>query len=385
MSQQDSFQERTEQATPKRRLDARRKGNVARSRELTTMVVMLSGSSLLVMFGHAFGARIVGLFQQTLSLPRERLLDVGYMVYHFTGSAQTMLQTLAPLFLVLVVAALLSSVALGGWSFSVQALGFKFERISIPKGLKRIFSVRGLVELSKALAKFSLIAVAGIYWMRFMADELMGLSYESIEVALLHAGAICMKSLLILSTTLILIAGADVPFQLWHHSKNLKMTRQEVRDEQKDTDGRPEVKSRIRMLQQQQATRRMMEAVPDASVVITNPTHFAVALKYDSEKMSAPVVVAKGKDLIAERIRNIAIENDVMLFSAPPLARVLFRSTKIGQQIPYELYRAVAQVLAYVFQLKDRTHFGGDDLQVPDITVDESAYSDSTANDENQE
>ncbi|MEO0998450.1 MAG: EscU/YscU/HrcU family type III secretion system export apparatus switch protein, partial [Pseudomonadota bacterium] len=164
----------------------------------------------------------------------------------------------------------------------------------------------------------------------------------------------------------------NAPFQLWHHRRNLKMTRQEVRDEQKETDGKPEVKQRIRLLQQQRANQRMMDEVPQATVVITNPTHYAVAVRYDQSRDSAPVVVAKGRDRIAARIREIADDNGVALFSAPPLARVLFRSTKLGQQIPYELYTAVAQVLAYVLRVRDAARPWLIDRPEPD--VDEAAF-----------
>ena len=191
--------------------------------------------------------------------------------------------------------------------------------------------------------------------------------------AVLAALELCGQSLLIVSATLILIAGADVPFQLWSHSRKLRMTKQEIKDEFKDTEGRPEVKSRIRSLQQQVAMRRMMEDVPDADVVITNPTHFAVALKYDDGSMGAPRVVAKGKDLIAARIRELAEEHAVPLFSAPPLARALFRSTKIGQEVPAALYTAVAQVLAYVYQVRDAR--AGVNIQKPALVdIDEEQF-----------
>jgi flagellar biosynthetic protein FlhB len=180
--------------------------------------------------------------------------------------------------------------------------------------------------------------------------------------------------MLVVSSGLILIAMADVPFQLWNYQKKLKMTRTEVRDEFKETEGRPEVKSRIRQLQQQVATRRMMAAVPDADVVITNPTHFAVALKYDDAKAGAPRVVAKGRDLIAARIREIATANGVPLFSAPPLARALYRSTKLEAEIPAALYTAVAQVLAYIFQIQKAATPGHRRPVPPVPDVDESSF-----------
>ncbi len=373
MSQKESFQERTEQATPKRLADAKKKGQIARSRELTTTVVMLAGGGILVASGSEIGSRLLKVLYTSFSFSREALFDPRTMLTQFSEAVFSMLIALLPLFGALSAAAILASVALGGWAFSPQSLGFKLERISIPKGLKRIFSVRGLVELSKALAKFGLIAVVAYFYLNYLREELIGLSFESPRQALAHAADICLKSLFLLSLTLIVVAAIDVPFQLWQHQKNMKMSRQEVRDEQKDTDGKPEVKAKIRMLQQQQANARMMEEVPNANVVITNPTHFAVAIKYSSDEMDAPVVVAKGRDHIAARIREIAKENNVPMFEAPPLARVLYRTTRVGKQIPYELYKAVAQVLAYVIQLADY-YKGGRYPQRPDAHVDESDF-----------
>ena len=232
-----------------------------------------------------------------------------------------------------------------------------------------MFSVRGLVELAKALGKFALVGVVAALWLRVIAPELLSLGYHSIRSALVDAGWMALWSLLLMSTALLLIAGLDVPFQLWQHSKNLRMTRQEIRDEQKDTDGRPEVKARIRQLQQQQANARMMDAIPEASVVITNPEHYAVAIRYDGAAMAAPVVVARGRDRIAARIREIARQHEVPIFHAPPLARALFKHTRLGQPIPFQLYKACAQVLAYLVQL-DQWRQGGPWPERPTPEVD---------------
>jgi flagellar biosynthetic protein FlhB len=256
----------------------------------------------------------------------------------------------------------------------MQAVGLKLERISPLKGIKRIFSANSLNELLKALAKFSIVALVAVAWLWYSVDEIAGLGREPVAVGIAHALKVCGLSLLVVSSGLVLIAAVDVPFQLWQYQKKLKMTRQQVKDEFKDTEGRPEVKSRIRSLQQQIAMRRMMEELPNADVVVTNPTHFAVALKYDDATMGAPKVIAKGKDLIAKRIREIAAEHKVPMFSAPPLARALFRSTELGDEIPSQLYTAVAQVLAYIYQIGETLRPGQAPPEPPTPEVNEDEF-----------
>jgi flagellar biosynthetic protein FlhB len=244
---------------------------------------------------------------------------------------------------------------MGGWSFSLETISFKLEKLDPIKGLARIFSLKSLVELAKALAKFVLLLGAAILVFFSIDQQLLSLTSMTPKAAGLEAATILVQVLLILSATMILIVALDVPFELWNHSKQLRMTKQEIRDEMKETDGNPQVKQRIRTLQRQLAEGRMMDDVKTADVVITNPTHYAVALQYLDRPGSAPKVVAKGKDLTALRIRSIATDCDIPIFEAPPLARALYRSTEIGYEIPHVLYMAVARVLAYVFQLKSAT------------------------------
>ena len=270
----------------------------------------------------------------------------------------------------------MTPIGLGGWSFSLKAVSFKWEKLDPIKGLGRVFALKGLMELSKVLAKFALIAgiSAGILWS--LIDELLGLGSEPVATAIIHVAKLCGWSFLACSSGLIIIALIDAPFQLWQHNKQLKMTKQEIKDENKETDGRPEVKGRIRALQQELSQRRMMEAVPTADVIITNPTHYAVALSYDQFNMKAPVVVAKGADLIAANIRAVAEQHNVAIVSAPPLARALYASTEIDQEIPGGLYVAVATILTYVYQLKTTYTSGGiapdvpGDLPIPDELSD---------------
>lgn len=371
---EETQQERTEQATPKRLEEARKKGDVPRSRELTMTAVMLSGAAAMLMFSGPASQKLLGAFESGFSVERVQIFDPSYMANSFGRIASESLLSLLPLAVVLLVAIFLSTASIGGFSFSTKAMAFKGERLSPLKGIKRMFSANSLNELIKAIAKFSLVAVIAVAWLWWSVEELLGLGREPILSAITHAVRICGMSLLIVSCGLILITAVDVPFQLWQFQKKMRMTKQQVRDELKDTEGKPEVKNRIRSLQQQIATRRMMEELPTADVVITNPTHFAVALKYDDKTMGAPRVVAKGKDLLAARIREVASDNKVPLFSAPPLARALFRSTEVGDEVPAKLYTAVAQVLAYIYQLNETLRPGQRPPERPNPEVNEDEF-----------
>lgn len=370
---EEAQQDRTERATPKRREDARKKGDVPRSRELTMTGVMLSGSGALLLMAGSLGGDLLTAFASGFSIEREQLLDERYLVPAFAEIASKGFLSLLPLAVVLLCAVFLSAAIIGGWSFSLKAAAFKAERLNPLKGLKRVFGANGLNELVKAIAKFGLVAVIAVSWLWYSSDDLLSLGRQPVAEAIRGSLQICGVSLLVVSLGLVVIAAFDVPFQLWQYEKKLRMTRQQVKDEFKETEGRPEVKARVRALQQQIATRRMMEELPTADVVITNPTHFAVALKYDDTTMGAPKVIAKGKDLIAKRIREVATEHGVPLFSAPPLARVLFRTADIGEEIPVRLYTAVAQILAYVYQLNETLRPGQQrpEPPVPDIDEDD--------------
>ena len=369
-------QERTEQPTPKRREDARKKGDVPRSRELTMTGVMLSGAASLLLFSGPFSGRLLESFSNALQIERAQIFDTSYTIQAFADVGGTVFAGLLPLAVILLSAVFLSAAAIGGWSFSFEATKFKFERMSPVKGIKRMFSANSLNELVKAIAKFAFVAAVAVAWLWWSVDELLGLGRQPVTSGISRAIEICGVSLLVVSCSLIFIAAFDVPFQLWQYQKKLRMTRQQVRDELKETEGRPEVKSRIRTLQQQIATRRMMEELPTADVVITNPTHFSVALKYDDATMGAPRVIAKGKDLIAARIREVAEEHKVPLFSAPPLARALYRTTEIGEEIPGRLYTAVAQVLAYIYQLNETLRPGQKRPEPPVVEIDEDEFRD---------
>jgi len=337
-------------------------------------VVMLSGASSILLLAEPMGGNLVSRFGEAFAIDRARVFDPAQMTTALAELATGVFGSLAPLAIILIAAAVLSAVLIGGWSFSLEAAAPKFGRLNPVKGLKRIFSANGLNELVKSLAKFAVVATVAMAWLWFSVDQLAGLGRESISSGVAHALEICGMSLLVVSAGLVLIAIVDVPFQLWQYEKKLRMTRQQVKEEFKETEGRPEVKSRIRALQQQVATRRMMEELPTADVVITNPTHYAVALRYDDATMNAPRVIAKGKDLVAARIRELATEHGVPLFSAPPLARVLFRTTGIGDEVPSRLYTAVAQVLAYIYQLDATSNPARHQPQKPVIELDEDEF-----------
>lgn len=388
MAENQSSNERTEQPTERRKQESKKKGQVPRSRELNTMLSLLSGAVGLLVLGGTISTELTSLIETSFSFDRAVAFDKEMIAVHFMGTVISALMILMPFFLVMVVGSFIGPLMMGGWSFSASAMAFKLEKLSPIKGIKRVFSAKGLLELFKALFKFILLSTAAIILFNLYLDKILHLGVEAPEEAFGDATSLLAWSLLVLSFTMIFIVVFDVPFELWNHTRQLKMTKQEVKDELKESEGRPEVKSRIRTMQREASQRRMMDAVPTADVVITNPTHFSIALKYDDTPGAAPLVVAKGKDLIAFKIRSVAIENDVAIFEAPPLARALYATTEIGDEIPHNLYLAVAKVLAYIYQL--RMSVVGDyvtppkDLVIPDEYkdfVDDPETSDSETKD----
>jgi flagellar biosynthetic protein FlhB len=355
VAEEQTGQERTEQPTERRLQEARKKGQVPRSKELNTMLSLLLASISLLAFGGYISQNLMQISVEGFSIPRELAFDTAQLPFQFMYMVSQALLALSPFMAIMLVSVFAGPLLMGGWSFSLETISFKLEKLDPIKGLARIFSLKSLVELAKALAKFVLLLGAAILVFFSIDQQLLSLSSMTPKAAGLEAATILVQVLLILSATMILIVALDVPFELWNHSKQLRMTKQEIKDEMKETDGNPQVKQRIRTLQRQLAEGRMMDDVKTADVVITNPTHYAVALQYLDRPGSAPKVVAKGKDLTALRIRSIATDCDIPIFEAPPLARALYRSTEIGYEIPHVLYMAVARVLAYVFQLKSAT------------------------------
>ncbi len=370
---EETGQDKTEEPTARRLEQAREKGQVPRSTELTTVMVLILSAVTLFFVGENIVADLGEVMTLSFSLTRKQLFDTDAMVNTFIQSIEIMAFDVGIFLAVTLIAALSAPALIGGWNFSGQAMIPKGERMSPLKGVKRIFGPQGLVELGKALGKFILIGAISTAILWSIRDQLLTLGRQEAEVAMADLGYLTLTVFLAITSSLILIALIDVPFQLWNHTRQLRMTKQEVKDEMKDSEGNPEVKGRIRRLQVQLSQQRMMQDIPSADVVITNPTHYAVALKYDQTKSGAPVVVAKGADLISQQIRMVAEHNEVPILSAPPLTRAVYYSTEIGDEIPSGLYIAVAQVLAFVFQLRryqkqggNKPHLNTEDLPIPD-------------------
>jgi flagellar biosynthetic protein FlhB len=369
---EDSDQEKTEEPTGKRLEDARKKGQIARSRELNTFAMMIVSATMLLMQGEKIGKGLLEMMRTEFQVSRTAIFDPATIVLHFK---QTMIDSallLAPFFALTVVVAIIAPISLGGWIFSWDAISPKLEKMDPIKGIPRLFAMRGFIEMLKALLKILLVFGVSVILYKSYISELLGLAAESQEQSIGHALNIIGICLLLLSASLVSIAMIDVPYQLWDHSKKLKMTLQEIKDEHKESEGSPEVKGRQRRMQMDMAQNRMMAEVPKADVIVTNPSHYAVALRYDQGSNSAPKLVAKGVDLIAAQIRNVAIGANVPLVASPPLARALYYSTEIDKEIPQGLYLAVAQILAYVYQLKSaqkndwRAPLPPEDINVPD-------------------
>lgn len=365
MAESGSGQEKTEQATSKKLQEARDEGQIPRSRELNTLVMLLVSGAAFLLLGKDIIAGLTEIYRSSFTFERDIIFDAGILPEMFWQAVNSGIKAVLPLLAVLVVAAIIAPMALGGWAFSTKALTPKLDRMDPIKGLGRIFAWKGLVELLKALAKFLIVATAGYLLLQSKLPEFLVLGNLNVDQGLAKMGNDLIWIFVLLSCTLILVAIVDVPFQLWDYQRQQRMTRQEVKDEMKDTEGSPELKSKQRSAQREIAMRRMMENVPNADVVITNPSHYAVALRYDQLKMGAPVVMALGSDLVALQIRRIASANDVPILEAPPLARALYYSTELDQEIPAGLYLAVAQVLAYVYQLKQYQTHGGVEPQTP--------------------
>ena len=353
MAESESGADKTEDPTDKRKRDARKKGEIARSKELNTVASTLGGAGALLAFGGNLAETLMTLMRVNFSLTREVLTDERSMGMFLLASGKMAIWAVQPILVLLFVIALISPVALGGFIFSGSLLQPKFSRMNPLSGIKRMFSMNALTELLKALAKFFMILIVALVVLSNDRQALLAIANEPLEQAIIHSAQVVGWSALWMAAGLLIIAAADVPFQLYQTQQKLKMTKQEVKDEYKDSEGKPEVKQRIRQLQREVSQRRMMAAVPEADVIITNPTHYAVALQYDPEKGgAAPLLLAKGTDFIALKIREIGVEHKVQILESPALARAIYYSTEIEQEIPAGLYLAVAQVLAYVFQIR---------------------------------
>lgn len=350
---------RTEAPTPRRLEQAREEGQVARSRELSTSLTLLAAGLMFYAAGPQFVEGFARVLRLGLSLSSADAFDSGGMPARLASLALEAAGAVAPLMIALLVVALLGPTLVGGWILSARAVQPDFARLSPLRGLTMIFSWHGAGELTKAVLKALVVALAAlaVYWTT--QGEFLGLAATPVDRALSTSGGLLAWAFLILAGSLALVAAADVPFQIWRNRKGLAMTREEVRKEMRETDGDPQIKARIRSEQRARARSRMMQEVPKADVIVTNPLHYAVALGYKASSMGAPTVMAKGAELLAARIRDLGAEHRVPIVQAPPLARALYFNTEVGQEIPGPLYNAVAQVLAYVHQLRRWREAGG--------------------------
>ena len=360
---EDSDAEKTEAASPKRLEQAREEGDVPRSREVATFTVLMASGCCLWFAGDAIVRRLTAVMVSGLTLEREQILNPDAMMLRIGYDVGSVLLTCLPYALAIMLVALASPVLVGGWLFSSKAFTPNFGKLNPIRGLGNMVSKNALVELLKAIAKTIVVGVVAWMVMQHQKDAVLGLSVESLRAGSAHLISLLITAFLMIVGALGLIAAIDGPYQMWHYANKMKMTLQEVKQEAKESDGNPQIKAKIRQMQHEMSRRRMMADVPTADVVVTNPTHYAVALKYGDNSRGAPQVVAKGIDEVAAKIRELAGEHKVAILEAPALARALYKHTEIGDEIPEALYGAVAEVLAYVFQLRS---YGNGHGQRPD-------------------
>jgi flagellar biosynthetic protein FlhB len=375
MSDQDSSEEREEEPTAKRLQKGRDDGQVARSQELGVAAMMIGVAFFLYLFGSYLIGGLTEIFALGFTFDRKAVFDTSLLVPAFGVQAFDSFLVVVPIFVLAVLIAFAAAGAMGGYVFSLKSIAPKASKINPLAGLKRMFGMKAVVDLSKALSKFVLIALVLYLVVSQNFPMLLKLGYMDLEPAMQEAGRIIAFGTVLVTLTLLVAAAIDIPYQLYTHNKQLKMTKQEVKDEMKETEGRPEVKAQIRRKQREIASGMMMAAVADADVVIVNPEHFAVALSYDPSKNGAPIMVAKGADLLAQAIRERAKEEGIPLFSSPALARSIFFTTEINQSVPESLYYAVAQVIAYIFNLNSFER-GAQTAKKPDPKVpDDMRYN----------
>jgi flagellar biosynthetic protein FlhB len=356
---EDSDLERTEPASPKRLEQAREEGDVPRSRELSTCTILLAAGGALWIGGDSLIRQLTHALVAGLSMERALAYDSTMLLSQISVTIQGVLIAFAPIAGVLLLVAVGSPLLIGGWLFSSKAISPNFSRMNPFSGLANMISARAGVELVKAIVKTILVGSVALMVVSSQKNAIFGLALEPLRQGSAHLGSMLGICFLSIVGALILIAAIDAPYQMWHYSDKLKMTHQEMIQESKESNGNPQIKAKIRQQQREMARRRMMAEVPTADVIVTNPTHFAVALKYKEGGAGAPRVVAKGADAVAAKIRELASEHSIPLLEAPPLARALYTHTELGDEIPETLYAAVAEVLAYVFQLRGFRQNGG--------------------------
>ena len=349
---EESDLERTEAASPRRLEQAREEGQVARSRELATFALLAAGFGGFYALGGPLGAKFADMMRHAFTFDRAAGFETGQMLQRAGGMEAQAFLAILPIYGLLCLAALTSPLALGGWLFTAKPLAPNLSRLDPLAGLGRMFSANGLIQLGMAIAKCVVVGGVAVAVVLHQKEAVLQLLGEPLHTALPQAAHLVGLCCVYIVGSMLLLVGLDVPYQLYAHGKKLRMTKEEVKREHKENEGDPHIKGKIRAQQRALAKRRMMQQVPKADVIVTNPTHYAVALKYDEGRMSAPRVLAKGSDLVAQRIRELGAEHGVPLLEAPPLARALYHHTDLNQEIPAALYGAVAEVLAWVYQLR---------------------------------
>ncbi len=367
---ESSTQDKSEKASPQKIKKARQQGQIPRAKEFTTAMIFLMVTVYFYYQLPLFWQGILGVMNLTLSLTHEELQNPETTLTYFGESIGILIDLMLPMFAVIILAAFASSLVLGGWLFYPGNLMPKLEKLSPLAGIKRMFSTRSLVELLKSTLKILVICTVLYAYLSSQLVPLLSMQNMPLEQGIISIMKILFEGILFMGFVLLIFGVVDIPYQHWEHMKQLKMTKQELKEEYKTNEGRPEVKQRIRQIQQQFARRRIDKAVPKADVIITNPTHYAVALKYDLSMSDAPFVVAKGIDETAMHIQRIARAHNVEIVNSPPLTRAIYHSTAIEQAIPSQLYIAVAHVLTYVLQIKAfRQGRGEQPMRLPSFTI----------------
>lgn len=351
MAESDSG-EKSEEPTAKKQSDARKKGQIARSKEFGTMFVLVGSAGALILVGNSLANALAQMMTRLFSLTRVEVFDVNALFKLIGDSMSEVAIPMLWIFFIIALAAFIGNTLLGGMSFSWEAMLPKASKMSPAAGLKRMFGSKAAIELVKSLLKFFVVFIVAFLLLNGLFDEILGLSLEVVPLNIKHALQLLLAMFLTLTLSLIIIAVIDAPYQVWNHNKELKMTKQEVKDEMKTSEGSPEVKGRIRQTQYEMSQRRMMSDVPNSDVIITNPTHYSIALQYDAKVGGAPVLKAKGVDEMAIHIRTIAKEHNIEIVQSPALARSIYYTAEVGEEIPEELFAAVAQVLAFIYQLE---------------------------------
>lgn len=359
MAAEDSDMEKTEDASPKRLEKAREDGDVPRSRELAACAVLFTTGMALMMLSRPMGDAMKNILRQGLRIDQAMAFEPQLLIVHMMKVVEQALWAFLPLAVIIVSVAVVSPILVGGWVMSQKSVVPNFGKLNPMKGLANMFSKNSLVELLKSVAKTILVASVGYTIVKKDLQPMLSLSQMPLETSISTVSDYMVTGFLTIASALVLIAVIDVPYQLYQYAQKHKMTKQELKDEAKESEGSPEIKGRIRQQQREMARRRMMSNVPQADVVITNPTHYAVAIRYKEGENGAPIVVAKGADVIAQKIKEIAAEHEVMTLESPKLARALYAHAELEREIPQTLYAAVAEILAYVFQLRVFKQHGG--------------------------